>query len=68
MKQNVGTADMIARIIIALALFSLAWFLDGNARWFAALGVIPLLTASMHFCPLYTLLGVSTCQMKKSEG
>ena len=61
MKPNVGTADMIGRIIIALALLSMALFLEGNARWFATLGFIPLLTGSLRFCPLYTMFGISTC-------
>ena len=68
MKPNVGNADMIARIVIALVLFSLAWFLEGNARWFAALGFIPLLAASLRFCPLYTMFGISTCQAKRVGG
>lgn len=66
MKSNVGTADRIARIVFALALLSLYFFLEGNARWFSAIGLVPLLTASMSYCPLYTVFGISTCPAKKS--
>lgn len=68
MKSNVGTADRVARIVFALALFSLYFFLEGNARWFAAIGLVPLLTASISYCPLYSVFGISTCPAKKSAG
>ncbi len=61
MKVNVGSADKAIRIVIGLALLSLLFLLDGRARWFGLIGLVPLLTAFTGFCPLYTLLGVSTC-------
>ncbi|HEX9008869.1 MAG TPA: DUF2892 domain-containing protein [Holophagaceae bacterium] len=64
MKVNVGSADKAIRIVIGLALLSLLFLLDGKARWFGLLGLVPLLTAFTGFCPLYTLLGVSTCSRK----
>jgi hypothetical protein len=60
MKTNVGTVDRTLRIIVGLVLLSLLFILDGPARWFGLIGVVPLLTAFMRFCPLYTVLGVST--------
>jgi hypothetical protein len=66
MKTNVGTEDMIVRILIALVLFSLAVFLEGNARWWALAGFVPLLTGALRFCPLYTIFGLSTCPLRKS--
>jgi len=64
MKVNVGSADKAVRIVIGLALLSLFFFLEGGARWFGLIGVVPLLTAFTGFCPLYTLLGVNTCPRK----
>lgn len=64
MKVNVGSADKAIRIVIGLALLSLLFLLDGRARWFGLIGLVPLLTAFTGFCPLYTLFGLSTCPRK----
>jgi hypothetical protein len=61
MKTNVGTLDRAIRIVAGLALLSLLWLLEGNARFVGLVGVVPLLTATLRFCPLYSILGVSTC-------
>ncbi|HEX9081380.1 MAG TPA: DUF2892 domain-containing protein [Holophagaceae bacterium] len=61
MKVNVGSADKAVRIVIGLGLLSLVFLLEGKARWFGLIGVVPLLTAFLGICPLYSLLGVSTC-------
>ena len=61
MKANVGSVDRALRIVLGLALLSAVCFVAGPARWFGLIGLVPLLTASMSFCPLYTVLGVSTC-------
>lgn len=60
MLRNVGTADRILRALVGLALLSLLVVLDGNARWLGLIGLVPLLTAVVRFCPLYTVLGVRT--------
>lgn len=65
MKANVGSVDKTIRIVIALVLFSLFFILEGNLRYVALVGLIPLLTAFMSWCPLYTLFGLSTCPLKK---
>lgn len=64
MKVNVGSADKAIRIVIGLALLSLLFLLEGRARWFGLIGLVPLLTAFTGFCPLYTLFGLSTCPRK----
>ena len=61
MRPNVGGSDRTVRIIAGLALLSLFFFLQGNAKWFGLIGFVPLLTAGMRFCPLYPLIGVNTC-------
>lgn len=66
MKSNVGSVDKIVRIIIALALFSLYFILEGNLRYIAVIGFIPLLTAFVSWCPLYSIIGISTCPLKKT--
>ena len=62
MNPNIGTVDRIIRVLVGLSLLSLFVILDGNARWFGLIGMVPLLTAGIRFCPLYTLLGIRTCK------
>jgi len=61
MKINLGTADRAVRVAIAVVLFALVFVLDGNLRWLAVLGFVPLLTAFAGWCPLYVPFGLSTC-------
>lgn len=65
MDRNVGTVDRVLRIIAGLALLSLLFILEGNARWFGLIGLVPLLTASLSWCPLYTLFGIRTCRVAR---
>jgi hypothetical protein len=67
-KTNVGGADRILRIAVGAALI-LWFFLDNGAgfwHWAKLIGVVPLATGLFSTCPLYALLGVSTCPMKKA--
>ena len=61
MTANIGNIDRILRVLIGLALLSLVVLLDGQARWLGLVGLVPLLTAGLRFCPLYPLLGIRTC-------
>ena len=61
-KKNVGDADRALRIMLGVALISLA-FIGPRTIW-GWVGVIPLATAYMRICPLYALLGLSTCPKK----
>ena len=64
MKANVGGVDKILRIVAGLVLLSLILILEGNARWWGLVGIVPLVTGLFNFCPLYTLLGINTCPLK----
>ncbi len=66
MKQNVGTIDRVIRVVLGVALITFALIGEGVTAKFGWIGVIPLLTAFVGFCPLYTLLGVNSCACKKS--
>ena len=57
---NVGTADRIARIVVGLVLLALT--VVGPQTLWGLIGVVPLATAFMKFCPLYSLIGVKTCR------
>ncbi|MEN9398690.1 MAG: hypothetical protein RLZ81_3220 [Pseudomonadota bacterium] len=62
MKLNVGGVDRIARIVIGLVLLGLA--ATGSVGWWGWLGIVPLATGAIGWCPPYALLGFSTCAMK----
>ena len=56
---NVGTADRIIRVLAGLVLIGLV-FVGPQTPW-GWIGVIPLATALLGFCPAYGLLGIRTC-------
>jgi hypothetical protein len=62
MKLNVGGIDRVLRIAVGLGL--VGWAAMGGPVW-AWIGVVPLATGAIGFCPLYPLLGMNTCPMKK---
>ena len=59
LAKNVGSIDRILRIVVGLGLISLV-FVGPQTPW-GWVSVVPLLTAFISFCPLYTLIGVRTC-------
>jgi hypothetical protein len=59
MKVNVGTLDRSLRIAAGLVLVALA--ASGTVGWWGWLGVVPLLTGIVGWCPPYAMLGISTC-------
>lgn len=60
MTKNVGTVDKFLRIILGVVLIALT--LMGVIGVWGWIGVVPLLTGLFNTCPLYSLLGVKTCQ------
>ena len=67
MKANVGGIDRNLRIVAGAAILSLFFILEGNARFWGLIGLIPLLTGFVNFCPLYTVLGINTCPVKDAK-
>lgn len=61
MKSNVGGIDRTLRILIGLVLIGLA--ATGTVGWWGWLGIIPLATGLFGTCPLYSLLGMSSCPL-----
>ena len=66
-SKNVGSIDRILRAVLGVALL-VAFFLlpEASYRWWLLIGVVPLATAAMSSCPLYSIFGLSTCPMKQS--
>lgn len=63
MSTNVGTIDRVLRIVVGLALIALALgYIPGYApqKW-GWIGVVPLLTALIGYCPAYSIFGMNTC-------
>ena len=63
MKKNVGSAERAIRVVLGLVVLSLA-FVGPKSPW-AYLGIIPLATGLIGWCPPYALFGISTCKMCK---
>lgn len=59
MKANAGGLDRALRVLVGLALVAMA--VMGMIGAWGYIGVVPVLTGLMGFCPAYTLLGINTC-------
>lgn len=64
MKKNVGSIDRIARITAGILIVGAGLVFQS---WWGLIGVVPLATAFVRWCPAYTLFGLSTCQ-KRADG
>ena len=62
MKTNVGGLDRIARVVLGLALIALA--ATGTVGAWGYIGVVPLVTAAIGWCPAYVPFGLSTCKTR----
>lgn len=60
---NVGSADAIIRIVIGAALLGLTAL--GTIGLWGLIGIVPLATAFMKFCPAYAIFGLRTCKPAK---
>jgi hypothetical protein len=58
MTANIGNADRIARIVVGLLLIALA--ASGTVGVWGYLGIVPLATGLVNWCPIYRILGIDT--------
>jgi type IV secretory pathway TrbD component len=58
MKLNVGTIDRGVRIVAGLAAIALGVYYQS---WWGAIGLVPLVTAFVRWCPAYNIFGISSC-------
>ncbi|MEP6826751.1 MAG: DUF2892 domain-containing protein [Aestuariivirga sp.] len=65
MTSNVGSYDRVARIVLGVALLTFALYSGHQYAWIGYIGIVPILTAAFGICPLYSILGVSTCAAKR---
>jgi hypothetical protein len=65
MKANVGGIDRVLRILVGSGLLALVFVLEGDARWWGLVGLVPLVTGLARFCPAYVLFGLNTCRLER---
>lgn len=63
MTRNEGNMDRALRALVGIGLIGAT--LSGAIGAWGWLGIVPLATAAMGWCPLYTMLGINTCGIKK---
>jgi hypothetical protein len=59
MKKNVGTIDRVIRIIVGLIILAVGYYFKS---WLGLVGLLPLMTAIIGYCPPYQLFGINTCR------
>jgi hypothetical protein len=64
MKTNIGPIDRTLRIVIGVAILATGFFLN---TWWGLIGIVPILTAIVRFCPAYLPLGINTCGTKPEQ-
>lgn len=64
MKCNVGRTDKVVRMVLALVVGALGIYFKS---WWGLLGILPLVTGLISFCPVYTIFGLNTCTPKSVQ-
>lgn len=69
MKANVGGIDRGFRIVAGIVLLALVFVLKGeDGLWlWGLIGIVPLTTGLMNWCPAYSLFGMNTCQVEEKK-
>ncbi len=62
MKPNVGSIDRTLRYVAGIAILGAGFY---SKSWWGLIGIVPILTATIRFCPAYVPLGMSTCAKDK---
>jgi len=57
MKLNVGSADRVIRIVVGVAICAAGWYYHS---WWGLIGLVPMVTAAIGWCPAYLPIGLST--------
>jgi len=59
MERNVGSIDKVIRIIVGLIIGAVGYYYNS---WWGLIGIIPVFTALINWCPLYLPFGIKTCK------
>lgn len=60
--KNVGSADRAIRLVLGLVIIAIGYYYQS---WWGAIGIVPIFTALIGWCPAYMPFGISTCSTKK---
>ena len=64
MKVNIGGIERVLRIVVGIVLIGLV--VTGQIGWWGWLGVVPLATGLIGWCPPYAMLGINTCKTRRT--
>ncbi len=64
MDQNVGRIDRVIRVLLGVIILALGYHFQS---WWGLIGLIPLATSALGWCPLYLPFGLSTCRVSHSK-
>ena len=64
MNRNVGSPDRIIRVILGIAILAAGYAFES---WWGLVGIVPLFTAAVGWCPLYLPFGISTCAVRQQK-
>lgn len=62
MTRNVGGGDRVARLLVGAAIIGVGIYFGS---WWGVVGVVPILTAAIGWCPAYLPFGISSCRVKR---
>lgn len=65
MNKNVGGIDRTIRILLGIVILGLYFVLEGQMRWWALAGLVPLMTGLIGWCPAYLPFGIRTCGLPR---
>ena len=65
MNPNVGSLDRVVRIILGLVILGAGYYYQS---WWGLIGLVPMITALVRFCPAYLPFGLSTCARPVKKG
>ncbi len=64
MIRNVGSPDRIIRVLLGIIGLAAGYYFNS---WWGLVGIVPLFTAALGWCPLYLLFGISTCTVRQQQ-
>ena len=64
MKANVGSTDRIIRFVLGAVIIVVGFYFKS---WWGLVGVVPIITGLLNYCPAYNLIGVSTKKKIETE-
>lgn len=59
-RSNIGKIDATIRYAVGIVLLGIVFVVDSPWRWLGLIGFIPIVTAAVSFCPLWSMLGINT--------